>query len=63
MLTGHFDKNGNEIRVGDNWEFLNVVYKVVKRDNEVYFEHPSPWASRGDNIEIEHSNEGVIVAK
>lgn len=61
MLTGHFDKEGNEIRVGDKWKFLNVIYTVVKEDDEIYFEHPSPWAGNDDDIEIEHSLEGLIV--
>lgn len=61
MLTGHFDKNGDEIRLGDKWEFLNVIYTVVKEGDEIYFEHPSPWASNDDDIEIEHSEEGEII--
>lgn len=62
MFTGYRDKTGKEIHIGDKWEYHNVVYKVVK-GKEVYFEHPSVWASADNDIEIEHSREGEIIAE
>ena len=62
MLTGYHDCDGKEIRIGDKWEFMSVVYTVVNEDGDVFFEHPSDWASSDDDIEIEHSILGQIVA-
>ncbi|WP_080875580.1 hypothetical protein [Oceanobacillus timonensis] len=62
MLTGYFDGNGNELKIGDKWEYLNVIYTVID-DGNIYFEHPSHSARSDDNIEIEHSWRGEVVAK
>lgn len=62
MLTGYYDEAGRVVKVGDKWEYHNVVYTVVYEE-EMFFEHPSDWASADDDIEIYHANKGLVVTK
>ncbi|GLO66199.1 hypothetical protein [Oceanobacillus kimchii] len=59
MLTGHYDSEGKEVKIGDKWEYHTVVYTVVD-DGDIIFKHPRESTTIDDHIEIEHSWRGTI---